>query len=115
MTNPALLPLLDLAIQNEVRRLSKKPNFDPYTELEMLKTTVHHHPYRDGETITGDAFLVEHADVFVCGGTTPKDKQCVIKVFSLTAKFLAVMSFFPHGVSIFGGKWESHLESKIEI
>ena len=105
--NPALLPLLDIAVQNEVERIKQRKYFDYYEELERLRDFEYPHPHIEGEVLTAMDYLTFCSDVFICGSSDPKDKGVAARVFSILAQILAVASFAPGGVTLFGCHWEN--------
>jgi hypothetical protein len=106
--NPALLPLLDIAVQNEVERIKQRKYFDYYEELTRLRDFEYPHPHIDGEVLTAMDYLTFCSDVFICGSSYPKDKGVAAKVFSILAQIIAVASFAPGGIAMFGNRWENY-------
>jgi hypothetical protein len=59
------------------------------------------------------AVLGERGDVLLFGAGKKGKKGEVAEIFNGLARALAVLSFFPGGVTLFGSHWETKIEETV--
>jgi len=110
-TIPTTIELLNIAIKIQIQRFKQEFERDPdngyFERLSKINERKFSDPYNSKKKLSLAEYICNYADVFMFGSEDPKEKYIPNDMFFLLTYVLALMSFAPGGVKIFGYHWES--------
>jgi hypothetical protein len=110
-TIPPTIELLNIAIKNQIQRLrqefKRNPDNGYFERLSEINEREFPDPYNSKVKLSLAKYICSYADVFMFGSEDPKGKYIPKDMFIVLTDVLALMSFAPGGVKIFGYHWES--------
>ena len=110
---PFTIELLNIAIKNQIQKLRQEFKRNPDTNYFERLSEINErkfsdpYPYNSKIKLSLAEYIYNYADVFMFGSEDPKEKYIPKDLFLSLAYVLALMSFAPGGVKIFGYHWES--------